>query len=66
VAPADAPHLEDWARERGLELVPEPEVRLGVRVYSKTGGTYVENTLPGRLERAWEELASKVAQVLWG
>jgi len=66
VAPQDAPHLERWASERGLELLVEPELRLGVRVYSKTGGTYVENTLPGRLERAWEELASKVAQVLWG
>jgi len=66
VAPQDAPHLEGWARERGLEVLVDPEVRLGVRVYSKTGGTYVENTLPGRLERAWEELASRVAQVLWG
>lgn len=66
VAPEDMPHLETWARERNLELVPEPEVRLGVRVYSKSGGTYVENTLPGRLERAWEELAARVAQVLWG
>ncbi len=66
VAPEDAGHLEAWARERGLELKPDPEVRLGVRVYTKGGATYVENTLPGRLERAWEELASRVAQVLWG
>jgi len=64
--PEDLVHLEDWARERGLALEPSPEVRLGVRVYQKGGGTYVENTLPGRLERAWEELAAKVAKVLWG
>jgi len=66
VAPEDAGHLEAWAKERGVELKTDPEVRLGVRVYTKGGDTYVENTLPGRLERAWEELASKVAQVLWG
>ena len=64
--PEDMGHLEGWAKERGVELKADSEVRLGVRVYAKGGDTYVENTLPGRLERAWEELASKVAQVLWG
>ena len=66
VRPEDLPHLEAWAQERGLMVKADPEVRLGVRVYAAGGDTYVENTLPGRLERAWEELAARVAQVLWG
>jgi len=66
LAPEDTGHLEDWAKERGLSVKADPGVRLGVRVYAKGGDTYVENTLPGRLERAWEELAARVAQVLWG
>ena len=66
VAPEDAGHLEAWAKERGLELKTDPQIQLGVRVYSASGGTYVENTLPGRLERGWEELAARVAKVLWG
>jgi len=65
-APGDLAHLEAWAREKGLSLKAEPEVRLGVRVYASGGTTYVENTLLGRLEKAWEVLAARVAEVLWG
>ncbi len=66
VSPEDREHLAAWAEAKGLKLRAEPEVALGVRVYAKGGSTYVENTLPGRLDRAWETLAAEVAAVLWG
>ncbi|WP_448566520.1 V-type ATP synthase subunit E [Thermus sp.] len=64
--PENLPHLEALARERGLELLPDPTLRLGVRAVGKGGKTQVENALESRLERAWDALSSKVAQALWG
>jgi len=66
LSPDDLPHLEAWASEKGVTLKPEEAVRLGVRVYSEKGTSYVENTLPGRLERTWETLSSRVSEILWG
>lgn len=60
------PHLEPLARERGLELRPDPALRLGIRAIGRGGKTQVENALESRLERAWDALSSRVAQVLWG
>ncbi|WP_114312556.1 V-type ATP synthase subunit E [Thermus caldifontis] len=64
--PENLPHLEDLARQRGLKLREDPALRLGVRAMGKGGRTQVENALPSRLERAWDALSSKVAQVVWG
>lgn len=64
--PENLPHLEGLARERGLELREDPTLRLGVRAMGKGGRTQVENALLSRLERAWDALSSKVAQVVWG
>ncbi len=66
VHPDDRGPLEAWAKEKGLALKTEEAVALGVRVYAAGGTTYVENTLPGRLERAWDALAAEVAAILWG
>lgn len=65
-SPEDAKRLEAWAKARGVTLVASPEVRLGVRVWGKSANTFVENTLPARLERGWDELAARVAEFLWG
>jgi len=64
--PDNLPHLEGLAREQGLELRADPVLRLGVRAIGKGGRTQVENALLSRLERAWDALSSKVAQVVWG
>ncbi|WP_022797997.1 V-type ATP synthase subunit E [Thermus islandicus] len=63
--PENLPHLEALAQGK-LELKPDPALRLGVRAIGKGGRTQVENALEGRLERAWDALSSRVAQVLWG
>ena len=65
VNPDDEPRLKGWAESKGLELRSSPEVELGVVAVSKGGKTQVANTLPDRLERAWEVLSAKVSQVLW-
>ncbi len=65
VAPEDAKRLKDWAKSRGLQIRTEEGVRLGVVAVAKGGKTRVANTLPDRLERAWEVLSAKVSQVLW-
>jgi len=64
--PENLPHFEALARQRNLELRADPALRLGVRAIGKGGRTQVENALEGRLERAWDALSSRVAQVLWG
>lgn len=64
VNPSDAEKLSDWAMQKGLELLTDPEIRCGVRVISGHGKS-VENTLPERLNRAWDTLASSVAKLLW-
>ncbi len=62
----DVKRLEGWAKAKGVVLEANPEVRLGVRVWGKSANTFVENTLPARLERGWDELAARVAEFLWG
>jgi V/A-type H+/Na+-transporting ATPase subunit E len=64
--PENLPHLEALAQERGLKLLPDPALRLGVRAVGQGGKTQVENALESRLERAWDAFSSKVAQALWG
>ena len=66
VNPDDKARIKDWAAGRGLELRTDPKLRLGVRIVSRGGKRSVENSLPERLDRAWNALASDVAEQLWG
>ena len=65
VPPDDRERLMGWAQDRGLDLQTDPQLRLGVRIVCR-GGRQVENTLPERLQRAWDTLAPEVASLLWG
>ncbi len=66
VHPNDKVTLDAWAKERGFELWTDPGLHLGVRIVGHGGQRSVENSLQERLQRAWETLASAVAQRLWG
>ena len=37
VNPDDQDKLKDWARQQGLELQTDPNLRLGVRIVSQRG-----------------------------
>jgi V/A-type H+-transporting ATPase subunit E len=65
VHPNDEAKLSAWAKQKGLELGTDSRLQLGVRVVARGGQRSVENSLPERLQRAWETLASGVAQRLW-
>ena len=64
VHPDDKEKIRDWAQQQGLELRTDPDLRLGIRIVSASG-TMIENTLPGRLGRAWVTLAPEVSKLLW-
>jgi V/A-type H+/Na+-transporting ATPase subunit E len=64
VHPHDKEKLTDWGREKGLDLQTDPELRLGVRVVSRSG-TSVENTLLERLRRVWTTLGPGLTRLLW-
>jgi V/A-type H+-transporting ATPase subunit E len=64
VNPDDQDMVKDWARQQGLELQTNPELRLGVRIVSQ-GGAVIENTLPERLRRAWGIFAPEITGMLW-
>ena len=66
VHPNDKAKLRTWAIRKGLELRTDPGVQLGVRIMVHGGQRSVENSLPERLRRAWESVASGVAERLWG
>ncbi len=66
VHPNDKVMLDAWAKHKGLELRTDPRLHLGVRIVAHGGQRSVENSLQERLQRAWETLASGVAQRLWG
>lgn len=66
VHPEDEVRLSAWATQKGLELRTDPGLHLGVRIVTAGGQRSVENSLPERLQRAWESLAPGVAQRLWG
>lgn len=62
--PDDKERLGEWAAGKELELKTDQELSLGVKIEDGNGRT-VENTLPERLRRAWDSLASEVAKRLW-
>jgi V/A-type H+-transporting ATPase subunit E len=65
VHPQDKETIREWAAEKGLELRTDPAIRLGVKIVDTNGERSVENSLPERLDRAWNTLASEVAKKLW-
>ena len=65
VHPNDELKLSSWAKQKGLQLRTDPGLHLGVRIVIRGGQRSLENSLPERLDRAWETLASGVAQRLW-
>ncbi len=65
VHPNDQARLGAWAIQKELELRTDPRLHLGVRIVARGGQCSVENSLRERLQRAWEVLASGVAQRLW-
>lgn len=66
VNPADAAHLEAWAKAQGLELKHDPSLSLGVRLVGVGGKAQVQNSLIERLERGWDALSAKAAKAIWG
>jgi len=66
VHPNDKAKLHAWATRKKLDLRTDPRLHLGVRIVACGGQRSVENSLPERLKRAWERVASGVAQRLWG
>jgi V/A-type H+/Na+-transporting ATPase subunit E len=64
VHPDDKEKIEEWAARKGIELRTDPSLKLGVRISNRHGKT-VENTLPERLNRAWDTVVSDVAKMLW-
>lgn len=66
VNPAQASLLEGWAKTNGLKLETNPAVQMGVRVIAEGGRSMIQNTLPERLERAWDALSAKAAKAIWG
>lgn len=64
----DAQAAREASRELGLdaEVREGDDVPEGVRLTSQDGRVVVENTVPSRLARARLELASRVAEALWG
>ncbi len=66
VHPNDSDKLHAWAAQKKLALRTDPGLRLGVRIVAHGGQRSVENSLPERLKRAWESVASGVTQRLWG
>jgi V/A-type H+-transporting ATPase subunit E len=64
VHPHDQEKLSDWVGQKGLKLQTDPLLRLGVRIVGDSG-TMVENTLPERLQRAWNVLIPRIAGLLW-
>jgi len=65
VHPNDEAKVSGWAEQKGLQLRTDPSLYLGVRIVVRGGQRSVENSLLERFERAWETLASDVAQRLW-
>ena len=65
VHPGDKDQLDAWAKQKGIELRTDPGLHLGVRITAAGGRYSVENSLPERLQRGWETLASGMSRQLW-
>ena len=65
VNPNDTAIISDWAKQKRIEVRTDPELYLGVRLVSRNSKTSAENSLPERLDRSWDLLSARVAQILW-
>jgi len=65
VNPNDKALLSSWAMQKRIEIRTDPALRLGVRLESSSSKRSVENSLPERLDRSWDMLATRVARILW-
>jgi V/A-type H+-transporting ATPase subunit E len=65
VNPNDAGIISDWAMQKRIEVRTDAELRFGVRLVSHSSKHSAENSLPERLDRSWEMLSGRVAQILW-
>jgi V/A-type H+-transporting ATPase subunit E len=64
VNPRDAAILTDWAKQRRIDIRTDPELCFGVRLVNSARRSVV-NSLPERLDRSWDMLSARVAQMLW-
>jgi V/A-type H+-transporting ATPase subunit E len=65
VNPNDAGLVYGWAAQKRIEIRTDPVLRLGVRLVSRSSKCSVQNSLGERLERSWDTLSARVAQILW-
>jgi V/A-type H+-transporting ATPase subunit E len=65
VNPNDTAILSGWAMQKEIEIQTDPKLRLGVRLVSRSSRRSAENSLPERLDRSWDTLSARVAQILW-
>lgn len=65
VNPNDAGFVYGWATQKRIEIRTDPELRLGVRLVSSSSKRSVQNSLGERLDRSWDTLSARVAQILW-
>jgi V/A-type H+-transporting ATPase subunit E len=65
VNPNEPGLIYGWAAQKRIEIRTDPELRLGVRLVSRSSKRSVENSLPERLDRSWDTLSARVAQILW-
>lgn len=65
VNPNDAKIISSWAMQRQIEIQTDAELHLGVRLVSPSSRRSAENSLAERLDRVWDMLSARVAQILW-
>ena len=65
VNPKEKVILKHWAVQRRIEIRTDPKLSHGVRLVSRRSRRSVENSLAERLNRAWDLLSARVAQILW-
>ena len=65
VHPDDKDKLSSRAKQKGIDLRTDPGLHLGLRIMARGSRRSVENSLPERLQRAWETLVSGVTRRLW-
>jgi V/A-type H+/Na+-transporting ATPase subunit E len=65
VNPKDTRFVCDWATQKRIEIRTDPALCFGVRLVSRSSKRSVENSLGERLDRSWDTLSARVAQILW-
>jgi V/A-type H+/Na+-transporting ATPase subunit E len=65
VNPKEKAILKHWAVQRRIAIRTDPKLSYGVRLVSRSSRRSVENSLAERLNRSWDLLSARVAQILW-